>query len=193
MIEYEIKRIKYVKIHILEKKKYKEVTKEMKRKELKEKNKNMAVGAGPVSAQISNKNANVGVAWHATQRGITLISLIITIILLLILAGVALNLTIGENGIFRLARNAVNRYENEAIKEEHELSKVTNEIGEYVNGSRNIEELQLQIEELKSKLNNVVGFPDYTNRIKLTSETQYTADENLYIIIDTTEKDNEPR
>lgn len=34
-------------------------------------------------------------------RGITLIALVITIVVLLILAGVAINLTIGDNGIFK--------------------------------------------------------------------------------------------
>lgn len=34
-------------------------------------------------------------------KAITLISFVITIIILIILAGVGINLTIGENGIFR--------------------------------------------------------------------------------------------
>lgn len=36
-------------------------------------------------------------------QGITLIALVVTIIVLLILAGIALNLTIGQNGIFSRA------------------------------------------------------------------------------------------
>lgn len=39
-------------------------------------------------------------------NGITLIALVITIIILIILAGVAINLTIGENGIFKKAQYA---------------------------------------------------------------------------------------
>ena len=34
------------------------------------------------------------------ERGITLVALVVTIIVLLILAGVAISLTIGKNGIF---------------------------------------------------------------------------------------------
>ena len=37
-------------------------------------------------------------------KGITLIALVVTIIVLLILAGVALNLTIGQNGIISRAK-----------------------------------------------------------------------------------------
>ena len=40
------------------------------------------------------------------QNGITLIALVISIIVMLILAGVSLNATIGENGIMTQAKNA---------------------------------------------------------------------------------------
>ena len=35
---------------------------------------------------------------------------------------------------------------------------------------------------------NSVGFPDYANRTALTLGKEYTADENMYVIIDFTEK-----
>ncbi|MCI9286654.1 MAG: type II secretion system protein GspG, partial [Clostridia bacterium] len=41
------------------------------------------------------------------QRGITLIALIITVILMLILAGVVISLTIGEKGLIQTAKYAV--------------------------------------------------------------------------------------
>ena len=40
------------------------------------------------------------------QRGITLIALVVTIIVLIVLAGIAISMTIGENGIFTKAREA---------------------------------------------------------------------------------------
>ena len=46
------------------------------------------------------------------EKGITLIALVVTIIVLLILAGVALNLTIGQNGIFTRAQDAANTWRN---------------------------------------------------------------------------------
>ena len=45
-------------------------------------------------------------------KGITLVALVVTIIVLLILAGVAINFTIGDNGIFRKAQDATKIYEN---------------------------------------------------------------------------------
>lgn len=44
------------------------------------------------------------------NKGITLIALIITIIILLILAGVTINLTLGENGLFNTAKQATDSY-----------------------------------------------------------------------------------
>ena len=52
------------------------------------------------------------------EEGITLIALVITIIVLLILAGIALNLTIGQNGIFRRAEQAANTWRNAESNEQ---------------------------------------------------------------------------
>lgn len=55
-------------------------------------------------------------------KGITLIALVITIIVLLILAAVTINLVIGENGIFSKARNAKEQVNYASAKETLELS-----------------------------------------------------------------------
>lgn len=53
------------------------------------------------------------------QKGITLVALVITIIILLILAGVTISLTLGPNGLFGMAKNAAGSYSNEANKEKN--------------------------------------------------------------------------
>ena len=53
-----------------------------------------------------------------SQRAITLIALVITIIVMLILAGVSLNATIGENGVLTQAKNAKIAQEDAAWDEE---------------------------------------------------------------------------
>ena len=53
--------------------------------------------------------------------GITLIALIVTIILMLILAGVVLNLTIGERGIFNIAQKAGKEYKQVEANEQKDL------------------------------------------------------------------------
>ena len=45
-----------------------------------------------------------------STKGITLISLVVTVIILLILAGVSISVAIGENGIFTQSKQAVQKY-----------------------------------------------------------------------------------
>lgn len=55
------------------------------------------------------------------ERAITLITLIITIILMLILAGVVLSLSIGRNGMIKKAQESVAKYNKEQAREKLEL------------------------------------------------------------------------
>ncbi len=62
------------------------------------------------------------------EKGITLISLVITIIILLILAGVTLSLTLGDRGIITQAVNAKKAQEIAAIKEDMQLAILDKEL-----------------------------------------------------------------
>ena len=59
----------------------------------------------------------------------------ITIIVLLILAGVALNLSLGEDGIFKRAQEGARTYQNASQNEKIELDKVSNYLDDYLNGN----------------------------------------------------------
>ncbi len=50
-------------------------------------------------------------------KGITLIALVVTIIILLILAGVTINVALGDNGLFKKSQEAVNRYKSAEANE----------------------------------------------------------------------------
>ncbi|MCI9287394.1 MAG: hypothetical protein HFJ57_05460, partial [Clostridia bacterium] len=50
---------------------------------------------------------NVRIGYVSNSNAITLIALIITVILMLILAGVVISLTIGEKGLIQTAKYAV--------------------------------------------------------------------------------------
>lgn len=69
------------------------------------------------------------------ERGITLITLVITIIILLILAGITINLTLGEHAILNMAKQAGRNWQNAQESEESALLEYENEISKYVNGS----------------------------------------------------------
>ncbi len=62
------------------------------------------------------------------NKGITLVALVVTIIIMLILAGVTLRLTLGDNGLFKMAKNSVKAYEESSEKEEEGLDKIMDEL-----------------------------------------------------------------
>ena len=51
------------------------------------------------------------------SHGITLVALIITVIVLLILAGVSLSFVLGDNGILKKAQDSSEAYQNKAGEE----------------------------------------------------------------------------
>ncbi len=76
--------------------------------------------------KIRNKN-------YSKEKGITLIALVITIIVLLILAGVTINLTLKEGGIFSRAQLAVQNYANAQDKELVALEQFETEVDDRIN------------------------------------------------------------
>ena len=68
------------------------------------------------------------------EQGITLIALVITIIVLLILAGVSIAMLTGENGILTQAQNAKNKTNEAAKNEQLDLAKQEDLINESLNG-----------------------------------------------------------
>ncbi len=71
------------------------------------------------------------------ENAITLVSLVITIIIMLILAGVGLFLTVGENGIINTAKYAKRKYLNEQKNEEEQLNELDRRLasGDYAGTS----------------------------------------------------------
>ena len=65
-------------------------------------------------------------------QGITLIALVVTIIVLLILAGIALNLTIGQGGIFSRAEIAANTWRNAETNEQLAMGELEDWMDEYI-------------------------------------------------------------
>ena len=83
------------------------------------------------------------------KRGITLIALVVTIIVLLILAGISISMLTGQNGVLNRAKGAKEEYSNSTEKEQLQLSynsAITRKLGESITA-----------EELQNELNEVVG------------------------------------
>ena len=67
------------------------------------------------------------------ERGITLIALIVTIIVLLILAGVTISLAIKDQGIFTKAKTAGNAYINAQTTEQTGLNTADQDMQNIMN------------------------------------------------------------
>ena len=62
------------------------------------------------------------------QRGVTLISLAVTIIVLIILAGVSINTVIGDNGIITQAQRAAREMANATVASEEQINALIEEL-----------------------------------------------------------------
>lgn len=67
-------------------------------------------------------------------KGITLIALVVTIIILLILAGVAINMATGDNGLFRKSKESVNIWKSAEENEQAILDSAVGYIDQEMNG-----------------------------------------------------------
>ncbi len=65
------------------------------------------------------------------EKGITLIALIVTIVILLILAGTSISVLTGENGILTRAKQAKEQSDKAAYDEERALERLSDEINSY--------------------------------------------------------------
>lgn len=97
------------------------------------------------------------------QKGITLISLVVTIGVLIVLAGVTLGSIKGDNGIITKTKSVKKQAEIEDIKE-----KIQNEITEQEGKSSNGKLTESQIDNILSKYGTVNGTGD--NKTVTTSD-----------------------
>ncbi len=67
-----------------------------------------------------------------SQKGITLIALVVTIVILLILAGVSLNLVLGENGLVRRAQQAETEYTQAQSEEAEQMNDAESWMDQYI-------------------------------------------------------------
>ena len=69
------------------------------------------------------------------NKGITLIALVVTIMVLIILATVSINAVLGQNGIIKKAKQAKEMYSNSIAKDNEEMDRLLNEMAQYNGGS----------------------------------------------------------
>ena len=72
---------------------------------------------------------------YSNQTGITLIALVVTIVVLLILAGVSINAIFSENGIIKRAKDAQNKMDQATQNDLDSINELNNWIEGKINGS----------------------------------------------------------
>ena len=103
---------------------------------------------------------------NLSEKGITLIALVVTIVVLLILAGVSINLVIGDNGIITKAKQAASATEEASAKNDMEL---------FLTGLRMDKELDASFrlaDYLSSNIGNE-GIEDFLNNGDGTAQVAY--------------------
>ena len=110
------------------------------------------------------------------NKGITLIALIITIIVMLILAAVAVNLSTGNNGIIKKAGEASKAYTDAEVEEKVELALLKNlfdENGKYIGN-------ELSDEQVKKIVNTALGNVEFMQDV-VDSNNSSSNSGNIYI------------
>ena len=105
------------------------------------------------------------------KRGITLVALVITIIILIILATVAINYVFGDNGLVRMAEKASEYYLNDSTYTDQSLKNIEDYIDNILAGKGN------------STVNNPYGEEEWTYAYVCNDgvwdNTQYTAGQQV--------------
>lgn len=129
------------------------------------------------------------------EKGITLIALVITIIVLLILAGVSLRLIAGGEGIIGKAEKASQKHMIAQAKEELELAIAELSMNEYAEGKTLIKESLIKLNEYGMSVESTDSFPveaingDYKFQINDKYEVTYIGQATGTIIKYTTNPD----
>ena len=112
------------------------------------------------------------------QEGITLVALVITVIVLIILAGVTLSTLVGDNGIISKAQEGKQNMTNAAAEEEEYLQNIANAMNEIEGG--NVEQIvdeEGPIVEIQEK---EIGVDSITIEVLATDEESGLAEEETY-------------
>ena len=133
------------------------------------------------------------------EKGITLVALVVTIIVLLILAGMTISFTMGEDGILKKAQESVELYRNISQNEKINLDKVSNYITNYLEENNKEEEKLSEVEEaIKNGTvyeNNTTIYDKYKNPVKVPAgfklATDSGTDVTKGIVIEDAEAGNE--
>ena len=94
------------------------------------------------------------------EKGITLVALVVTIIILIILAGVSINLLVGQDGLISRAKLAKEQYENAAQDEQNKLNELYERLAGNWSEGEEEENNQLPVLTADTEAGTIVKLPD---------------------------------
>ena len=124
--------------------------------------------------KITSNNQTSNIKFPTSNSAITLIALIITIIVLLILAGVTLSMVMGDSGIFSKANQAKNKTEVAQYEEELRMCVLEIQADEATNGTT------FGIDTIRKNLVEKVKELENTEEIEITSPEGNATIEGTY-------------
>ena len=99
---------------------------------------------------------------YSNQRGITLIALVVTIVVLLILAGVSINALFGNNGIIEKAKESQSKMNEAKQNDLNALNELNNWLENNVSGTSS-ESNVLRKQITNTTTNTLTNDTDYIN------------------------------
>ena len=89
-----------------------------------------------METKVQRKKLNSNAKFYKQEKGITLIALIVTIVIMLILAGITIKLAIDDNGVIDNAKEAKDQYEQAQADEDSGLNDISSEMRKYLDANR---------------------------------------------------------
>ena len=110
------------------------------------------------------------------ESGITLLTLAITIIVMIILAGIALKLGVGENGILGQTSNIVNQYKNASEQEQEGTSNFVDEFNEIINNDKPGGDSGDDVVINDKPSINIAGWNTKGGIVEISTKSEYTTE-----------------
>ena len=121
-----------------------------------------------------------------SENGITLVALVVTIIVLIILAGISINLVLGDDGIMTIAKKAKENTELARIEEETELNELYTQLETEGSNSENLPYDSIaKLTEFKTAIANAIEEAGGV-KTEISEETSVFADNIRGILKETT-------
>lgn len=126
-----------------------------------------------METKVQRKKLNSNAKLYKQEKGITLIALIVTIVIMLILAGITIKLAIDDNGVIDNAKEAKDQYEQAQADEDSGLNDISSEMRKYLDANRDKVTINISKQPETEKAGAVLLTVESVEGITGTTEEEY--------------------